>query len=199
MYLELPVHNKRPDLNETHPTSGAPAVYYSNSAILDLNDNFTAAIGIGGGVIIDQRLLVGVQIMSSPSEAQLNFVQDNTEHHARFNFSEYGFWSQYSLTSKRTVQPFVGMQLGWGTAVWEVDGPEQNAHGGGSLQLPDITDKVFVINTAVGTHFNFSHWFRPDLVVGYRFVDGLTLEGTSPPDLNGFYFGMNLLFGGQGK
>jgi len=55
---------------------------------------------------------------------------------------------------------------------------------------------VSVITPSTGVHLNFSRWFRPDLLLGYRIVNGLDMNIISSTYFNGLFFGINLIFGG---
>ncbi len=164
----------------------------SQTGSIDLYDNFSTGIGFGVGLIFNRRLFVGVHTVASPSDAERSYVQNNQQYQARFNFSEYGLWLQYSVMTKRPVQPFVGLQLGSGTSTWEIDSDLPVRYE----SPPAVSDRMLVITPTIGAHLNFSRWFRPDLLLGYRVIHGLDLEETSSSDLNGFFFGFNMMFGG---
>lgn len=164
------------------------------SGDIDLYDHFSTGFGFGGGVIFNQRLLVAIRFLAVRSDAEQSFIQDNMPIHAQFAFSENAIGIQYGVSTRRTIQPFVGSQLGYGTAKWELSANLPHTYD----QPPPVTDNVLVISPSIGAHLNVSRWFRPDLVVGYRLVHGLDMEATSSTDLNGFFFELNLMFGGFG-
>lgn len=99
------------------------------------------------------------------------------------------------MTSSRTVQPFVGLQLGWCKATWTRTGEAQDIAtrpGGEAQVIPEIS----VISPSMGVHFNGCTWFRPDLELGYRMVAGIELGSLSSTVMNGPFIGINVLFGG---
>ena len=166
---------------------------------IDLNSNITTGAGVGGGLIFDRRLLVGAYAMGLTSQVDRMFPYNGSDWEARFNFAHGGLWLQYSLWAREPMHPFIGVQLGWGAAEWNFEGDDDYEDGGPPYFGPsDKNDQVLVITPTLGAQMNITPWFRPDLVIGYRIVDGLELDGTSDGSLDGPFFGIDLMFGGLG-
>ena len=166
---------------------------------IDLNSNISTFAGGGGGLLFDHRLLVGAYGMGLTSQVQRAFPYNGQEWEARFNFGHGGLWLQYGLMSSKAAHPAIGLQLGWGTIAWNFHGDDEYENGNQPYFGPtDKTDQVLVITPTVGMQLNITRWFRPDVVLGYRIVDGSDLEGTSSSDLDGLFLGINLMFGGLG-
>lgn len=108
--------------------------------------------------------------------------------------NENGLWAQYAVMRNRTVQPFVGLQLGWGKATWTRTGAARDID-----TRPDcdaqIMKEISVISPGIGVHFNGFTWFRPDLVLGYRVVDGIELGSLASTVMNGPFIGITALLG----
>ncbi|HHT47901.1 MAG TPA: hypothetical protein GXZ98_01220 [Firmicutes bacterium] len=56
-------------------------------------------------------------------------------------------------------------------------------------------DTFFIIEPGINAELNVSSHFRVGLGVGYRYIDGIQLEGITEKDLNGMYASLTLKFG----
>ncbi len=164
---------------------------------LALENGLVTGTGGGGGIIFDDRLLLGGYGMGLSTNAHRTLqVNDSLALAARLSFGHGGFWFQYSLGPERAIHPVINMQLGWGGATWKFDGADRDQ---GNKYPQDISDLVMVITPSVGIEFNIKPWFRPNVYIGYRYVDGLELQDVPSDGLNGFFGGLSLLFGGFGN
>ena len=154
----------------------------------------SGTIGIRGGLVFGQRFLLGVQF-SATSATLSPGLSTNGTGDGSLQVNENGLWAQYAVTRSRTVQPFVGLQLGWGKATWtrsNADAYGGTRPGGDAQVMKGMT----VITPSIGVHFNCCTWFRPDLVLGYRMVDGIEPGSFSSTVMNGPFIGTHVMFGG---
>jgi hypothetical protein len=151
----------------------------------------SGTIGIRGGLVFGKRLLLGVQF----SATSTTLAPSAASSEGSLQVNENGKWAQYAVTRSRTVQPFVGLQLGRGKATWTRSNADVYAgtRPGGDAQ---VMKGISVITPSIGVHFNCCTWFRPDLVLGYRMVDGIELGSLSSTVMNGPFIGMDVMFGG---
>ena len=164
------------------------------------HDGIHAQIGGGGGILLGRRLLIGAYGMGMASYTERYFHTDTADWRSKLEMDHSGILLQYAITPSKPVHPFAGLQLGWGRVRWnfDVDDDEDADHNGTPDGPPDLHDRAFVITPSVGLQLNITRWFRPDIYAGYRIVDGLDLPGIGASDLNGFFLGVNAMFGGMG-
>jgi hypothetical protein len=177
--------------------SGAGGLLFQIGGV-DQHRTVSSALGLRGGLLFKRRFMVGLTLMASSSSAELSTSQQITSNSGYRRLSETGVWLHYSLTSGRTLQPFVGIQFGWGKASLDLgeDNVDPGTRPGGGYPTED---KVSLITPTTGVHLNISRWFRPDLVLGYRIVHGVESNTISSTYFNGLHFGINLMFGGLGE
>lgn len=176
--------------------SGAGGLIMQTGSI-GLEDGTVNSMGGGGGVLFDRQLLLGIYGMGLATEIRRTIaVSDTSGQLARLDLGHGGFWLQYSLLPHKAIHPFVSMQLGWGTATWNFQRDEYFNDNNMEKVPENINDRIFVFSPSAGAEFNIASWFRPTVYVGFRFVDGLALQQTRSGDLDGIFFGINLLFGG---
>lgn len=109
--------------------------------------------------------------------------------------NENGLWAQYAVTRSRPVLPFLGLQLGRGKATRTRTGAARDTGTRPGGAVP-VMNGISLISPSIGVHFNGCTRFRPDLVLGYRVVDGIELGTLSSTVMNGPFIGINALFGG---
>ncbi|MCU0319028.1 MAG: hypothetical protein MUE88_02975 [Flavobacteriales bacterium] len=151
-------------------------------------------IGIRGGLMFNQRLMLGAQLSATSTTFTGSGTIAATDERT-LQVNENGLWAQYAVTRSRTIQPFVGLQLGWGKATWTRTGAarDNGTRPGGDAQ---VLRGISVISPSIGVHFNCGTWFRPDLVLGYHVVDGIELNALSSTVMNGPFIGIHAMFGG---
>ncbi|MBL7963341.1 MAG: hypothetical protein JNM31_05780 [Flavobacteriales bacterium] len=177
--------------------SGAGGLLMQGGSI-DAFSGISGFMGGGGGVLFSQRLLVGGYGMGLTTQVERNifFTDRDRALKAELSFGHGGFWFQYSAMPHKPVHPVVGLQLGWGAATWDFD--DDQFHTQDNPAVRDIEDRVFVITPTLGCDLNITPWFRPTILAGYRYVDGLSLPQTDADELDGFFLSIALLFGGFG-
>ncbi len=181
----------------TSHVSGAGGLLFQVGGV-DQHHTLSSALGLRGGLLFNRRFMVGLTLMASSSSAELSTSQQITTNSGYRRLSETGVWLQYSLTYRKSFQPFVGIQFGWGKASLDLgeDNVDPGTRPGGGYPTED---KVSVITPTTGVHLNISRWFRPDLVIGYRIVNGVESNAISSTYFNGLHLGINLMFGGLGE
>lgn len=172
---------------------------------LDISNIVYTSVGGGGGLLIDQSVMIGAygQGLTGP-QVHTDFSENGRTQEGTFRFGHGGPWLMWSMMPRKAIHPFVSVQAGWGAAEWIFDDPYDDDDEDGST--PDSLrtfenkhDQVFVLTGSVGAELNVVRWFRPNVYVGYRSVSGLDLEQTESDDLDGFFFGVSFLFGGFGE
>lgn len=125
-------------------------------------------------------------------------VAEGREWIGRLSLGHGGAWLAYSIAQREPVHGFAGLQLGWGGASWTFEaGDNRGLEAAYGRDRPkDISRPVLVITPSAGMELNVTRWFRPQVAVGYRFVAGADLPGLRSADLNGFFAGVTVLFGG---
>lgn len=180
--------------------SGAGGMLFQAGTVPAQND-LHVHIGGGGGLLIDRRFLIGAFGMGLSSYTERYLPTDSVDRRANLEIDQSGVLVQYAFTPSRPVHPFACLQVGWGRARWNFDddNDDNNGNNGDQSNDPsDLSDRITVITPSAGVQLNITHWFRPDIYVGWRFVSGLDLRGMDADDLSGFFFGVNAFFGGMG-
>ncbi len=164
---------------------------------VDQHRTLRSALGLRGGILFNRRFMVGLTLMASSSSAELSTSQQITSSSGYRRLGETGVWLQYSLAKRKTFQPFVAIQFGWGKASLDLgeDNLDPGNRPGGGYPTED---KVSLLTPTTGVLLNISRWFRPDLVLGYRIVNGVESNTISSTYFNGLFFGIDLMFGGLG-
>ena len=169
---------------------------------MGLSDHIFSGVGGGGGILLDQRLMIGGYGQGLANTfIHEDFVENDRSYQGTLTFGHGGFWGMYSFSPKAPVHLFASFQIGWGDALWRFDDPDDEDDGyvPDSLRVPDAKrDAVVVFTSSMGAEFNVLRWFRPNVYIGYRSVSGLDLPGLRNNDLDGAIIGVNLLFGGFG-
>jgi hypothetical protein len=175
----------------TRHISGAGGLLFQIGGV-DQHRTLSSALGLRGG------FMVGLTLMASSSSVELSTSQQITTNAGYRRLSETGVWLHYNLTTRKTLQPFVAIQFGWGKASLDLgeDNVDPGTRPGGGYPNED---KVSLITPTTGVHLNISRWFRPDLVLGYRIVNGVESNTIPSTYFNGLFFGVNLMFGGLGE
>lgn len=95
------------------------------------------------------------------------------------DFSYRGGLLGYAFQSKKIVHPKLSVLI-----------------GGGELDLDDEdTDKVFIVQPAAGIEINVFKWFHVDVLGGYRFANGINIDGLSNSDVSTPFGEVKLRFG----
>lgn len=128
-----------------------------------VHNNFGFSTGGGGGIILNQTLMIGGYGMRlAPvigTDVILNDVNyDNLE----IAFGHGGLWIGYIHNYRKLIHFGASTKLGWGNITL-------NDH---RLANPYV-DNVMVITPQVEAEMNISNWFKINLGVGYRFVSGI--------------------------
>ncbi len=133
-----------------------------------------------GGLIINRQLVIGGGGYSLSTEnIRTGFEFDNGDD-GSLGFDYGGLEFEYIMRPSRVAHlSFYGL-LGGGQVSYEA-----TRSVGGGVATQRLASDVFVFEPAVNVEFNVTRWFRTDIGIGYRYVDGSDLPGVNDSRLSG--------------
>jgi hypothetical protein len=149
---------------------GGPIVEFSK-----LYGEFAVSNGGGGGLIIN-NLFVGGYGLGISTNHHTGFYYTHPASSSsypqyygydRVNFGHGGFWLGYAHQPYKAVHLALSSKIGWGAI--SLNDTKANS----TLSLYNIVDEVFVFQPQLETQLNLTKWFRVNVGVGYRFVNGI--------------------------
>jgi hypothetical protein len=101
-----------------------------------------------------------------------------------------GLELEYITRPSALVHATVSLLLGGGEASYR-----SSSTTGGTVSTQTLTSPVFVAEPGVHLEVNVTRWFRPGAGLGYRFVNGSDLPGTSDGSLSAAVGTLTFKFG----
>ena len=134
-----------------------------NMAFSVLSGEFAHLMGGGGGIILNDQLLLGgwgLGVTNDiPAKPYLDDNGDNYYKGLELDYDIGGLWFGYIIKGKYPVHPVIHAQIGWGSAELT------NRDGSKSGFNPD---GIFVINPIVELEMNITQFFRLGVGANYR-------------------------------
>lgn len=164
---------------------GGPVVKFSRMAGAD------AVISGGrGGVILNRRLVIGGGGYAVASEnIRTDFRFDDGSSPA-LRLAYGGIEFEYITRPRELVHATVSVLLGGGAASYQ-----STSTTDGTISTRTLESDVFVAEPGVNLEVNVTRWFRPGIGVGYRYVNGSDLPGTTDGALGGAVGTLTFKFG----
>ncbi|MGD1842988.1 MAG: hypothetical protein ACFB0B_19185 [Thermonemataceae bacterium] len=149
-----------------------------------VDDEGTAFLDLGGGVLFDGRYFVGMRIsnMAGTITREVAGIPDLT-----LGASYAGFQFNYFHKPHKLVHPMVGASVAWGTVGWQ-----QN------LQLFNneiFVQDVFLYTVDGGVELNLAEYIRLTVTGGYRWMENLDIQGLNDDAFNNFFIGLGIKMG----
>jgi len=171
---------------------GGPMMKWST-----VNDGFTFEMGGGGGLILQNALIVGGYGAGSTSGIKYRFEDGlGIEREYNFIYGYGGIWLGYMFKTKNIVHPTFNLGLAWGEAGF-------STYKQSNPQYFYQSSSIFIVDPQIGLELNIVRWMRIEGLIGYRYVSGLDLETAingerliESDGMNGLTFGLNIKFGG---
>lgn len=164
---------------------GGPVVKFSRLAGAD------AVISGGrGGVILNRRLVIGGGGYAVASENIRTDFQFDDGSRPALQLAYGGIEFEYITRPRELVHATVSLLLGGGAASYR-----STATTGSTVSTRSLESDVFVAEPGVNLEVNVTRWFRPGIGVGYRYVNGSDLPGTTDGALGGAVGTLTFKFG----
>lgn len=164
---------------------GGPVVKISRLAGAD-----AVFSGGRGGVILNRRLAIGGGGYALTSEnIRTDFRFDDGSRPA-LQLAYGGIEFEYITRSRELLHATFSVLLGGGAASYR-----STQTSGGTVATRTLESNVFVAEPAANLELNVTRWFRPGLGVGYRYVNGSDLPGTTDGALSGAVGTLTFKFG----
>jgi len=135
----------------------------------------------GGGVMLDNRFLLGAYTTKLKSNVQESF--DNQTLNLDFNHS--GFWLGYYANASKRIHAGLTSRLGWGDVDWEDTGDNEV-----------VKDDVFIVAPQLELQGNLTRFLKLSVAGGYRLATGYNVtENMNKDALNGPFGSITLKLG----
>jgi len=164
---------------------GGPVVKISRLAGAD-----AVFSGGRGGVILNRRLAIGGGGYAVTSENIRTDFRFPDGSRPSLQLAYGGVEFEYITRSRELVHATVSVLLGGGAASYR-----SRETTGGSVATQTLESEVFVAEPAANLELNVTRWFRPGIGVGYRYVNGSDLPGTTDGALSGAVGTITFKFG----
>lgn len=178
---------------------GAPFVDFSS-----VNNEFAVCLGGGAAMLINHTVYIGgffEGIMTNHYRPDLHNVVDSDK--PKISLEQGGIWLGYIYKHQKAVHGGISMKLGWG----EIDLKDEG--NGNPASDYDYRDRIFAVTPQAELELNLTKWFKINIGVGYRFVNGIDatyndeqgkdVDFYNPGDFNSPVGTVTLVFGGSDK
>ena len=166
---------------------GAPIMEFGQ-----IDDQFSFMFGGQGGILVNS-FFIGIYGQGLVNEVRPNklpgYEPNNPNQDYRIGFGHGGLYIGNSFFSRKAIHLVTSLKTGWGAvALQQGDTPD--------FDRDDWSDQVMVITPEIGVEMNFTRFMRISLTAGYRFVDGVELNGYQDSDFQNFTGQLAIQFGG---
>lgn len=184
--------------------SGFGGVMFETSK---LDNSISECIGAAGALTINHYFFIGAYGLSLTSKKYIDDLilpPDVAPDSAlsmqfygkdlRLNFSHAGIWTGFILFPKKIVHLGINTRIGWGNI--HLSKPDISYVNNANYYLDYTNDKVFVVTPEIDVDVAITSWFKFNVGLGYRFVNGVEFDRYKDYNFNTPQITVGLYFGG---